>query len=224
MDRREGKRAAGPGARRRKWALYCTIIAAVSVPAVYFGYVAYRLHKGGRHFYTELHLAVLDGNVGRVRELLDRGARVDPRATDGVTPLHLAAGGREEIVRLLLSHGADANAETSLGYRPLVYAVAEDSLPQVRLLIEKGAVVNFRFAWRNTPLHVAALRASPEVAEYLLQHGADVNAIDDQGRTPLDMAVSEERPEVADVLRRYGGKTAAAISAAGTPDAEGAGH
>jgi ankyrin repeat protein len=43
--------------------------------------------------------------------LLDAGAPVDTRQSGGYTPLHEAAlNGNEELVTLLLSHGADANA------------------------------------------------------------------------------------------------------------------
>ena len=225
IDGNEGPTTARPAASRSRRVLwFAFIVAFIGLPVLYYGYWAYRLHKGGRELYSDLHVAVLDGDVGRVRELLDKGARADPRSAYGYTPLALATGKNDEIVRLLVSHGADVNAKTPLGYRPLVGAVYGDSLSQVRLLVEKGAEVDFHFLWRNTPLHVAALRASPEVTEYLLQHGADVNRLNDQGLTPLDMATSQERPDVADVLRRYGGKTAAEMPGTSKPDSAGAGQ
>src|SRR2546423_2925596 len=65
--------------------------------------------------------AALNGDAGRVRELLDNGVPVDPREWEthplglewNVTPLMCAAArGHLDIVRLLLGAGADVSAAT----------------------------------------------------------------------------------------------------------------
>ncbi|XP_075809594.1 transient receptor potential cation channel subfamily V member 5 [Microtus pennsylvanicus] len=78
---------------------------------------------------TALHIAIMNQNVNLVRALLARGASVSARVTGsafqrsphnliyyGEHPLSFAACvGSEEIVRLLIEHGADIRAQDSLG-------------------------------------------------------------------------------------------------------------
>ena len=62
------------------------------------------------------------GNAGIVINILQRGVSADERATDGTTPLLMAAKhGRTSVVEILLTKGANLNARdidnmTALGY------------------------------------------------------------------------------------------------------------
>ena len=58
--------------------------------------------------YTALHEAALSQSITSVRVLLENKAKVDAQSSEGLTPLHLAAGaGSTEIATTLLDHGAD---------------------------------------------------------------------------------------------------------------------
>ncbi|XP_069853028.1 transient receptor potential cation channel subfamily V member 6 isoform X1 [Dipodomys merriami] len=110
-------------------ALYDNLDAAMllmeAAPELVFEPMTSELYAGQ----TALHIAVMNQNVNLVRALLARGASVSARATGfafhlsphnliyyGEHPLSFAACvGSEEIVRLLIEHGADIRAQDSLG-------------------------------------------------------------------------------------------------------------
>ncbi len=81
-----------------------------------------------------------------IRLLFDAGASLDSTNTDGV-PLHMfvADVGNAPLLRLLLEHGADANAMQDNFQRPIIFeAVASYQQPEasVRALLEFGADPN----------------------------------------------------------------------------------
>ena len=62
--------------------------------------------------WTLLHVAVLQGHVEVVRELLSHGASVDFANKICDTPLQFAAyKGHVEVVRVLLNHGASVDLQ-----------------------------------------------------------------------------------------------------------------
>lgn len=63
--------------------------------------------------YTALHEAASGDAAEEINALIEKGAFVDPRDEDGVTPLMLAAGKGENCVAMvaLLKHGANVNAK-----------------------------------------------------------------------------------------------------------------
>ena len=70
-------------------------------------------------------------------------ANVEDRGMKGdCTPLmEAASAGHTDIVRLLIAHGADVNAQSSSGNTPLMYACAGGHEEVVRVLLEAGANV-----------------------------------------------------------------------------------
>jgi len=73
---------------------------------------------------TVLHLAVCEYNRRVIEILLDHGARVDEINDRIKTPLMKAAKfGNEEVVKLLLAHGADPNRRDEFDLTALHYAV-----------------------------------------------------------------------------------------------------
>jgi ankyrin repeat protein len=106
------------------------------------------------------------GNVGLVKNCLEKGANINARNGNGLTPLIAAAGGNG-------------------------WCIETDHLKIVELLINKGANVDAIDPSGTTALHKAAwVKNGTNMVRYLLDHGASVNAKDQSGRTPLLEAIS----------------------------------
>jgi len=87
---------------------------------------------------TALHQAVLDNNLVVVRILIQHGAQVDKADVDSWTPLHAsAANGHHHIAKYLISRGANKNALTDEGERPLDLVDPSDQVTLEVLLGEE---------------------------------------------------------------------------------------
>jgi ankyrin repeat protein len=87
-----------------------------------------------------------------------------------------ARTGKVEAVKVLLAHGANANAkESARGQTALMWAAAEGHADAIRLLVERGADVQTRSNGGFTALLFAAREGRIGAAKALLQAGASVN-------------------------------------------------
>lgn len=135
----------------------------------------------------DLHGAAFHGHLDLVAWCLERGASASHRdPVTGETPVHaaLCKANRpvyDGIVALLLRHGADVHAATTVG------APLDSFMRDVRGLGE-------------TALHRAAAFASATTIDLLLQAGASREARDIAGQTPLAWASWHLRPDA--ILRR----------------------
>lgn len=86
---------------------------------------------------TPLIAAVRDGDVNKVRELIDSGADVNEPGEQGWTPLNWAAGkGNLELVTLLIEKGADVFKVGRDQRTPQMIALAAGRVDVVRYLRE----------------------------------------------------------------------------------------
>jgi ankyrin repeat protein len=95
-----------------------------------------------------LHHFANAGDLDHLKAVLEKYPRLvnakRPQAgkdeTGKYTALHHAvAEGHIEVVKYLLSHGADIEADGGHGWRPLHLAASNDDLRIVQILVEKGA-------------------------------------------------------------------------------------
>jgi len=123
----------------------------------------------------------------------------EPEPEKQMYQLHQAAANADiEQVRLLLSKGADVNAENGEKKTPLHYAAKAGKMEVVQLLVEAGADVNAMGKNDWPPLCIAAENNHIAVAEYLIAHGADVNP--DNDWTPLQESPYSSSVEMVEVL------------------------
>ncbi|KAJ8730108.1 hypothetical protein PYW07_017146 [Mythimna separata] len=154
-----------------------------------------------------IHWAALGGNENLVDYLLDLGSPVDPLDDTSSTPLMLSSSaGRVEVVKLLLSKGADVNKKTSVrDQSSLHYACSKGHLEVAKLLINADANVNGADYLGATPLHRAAAQGRAAIVELLLNAPQiKVDVCDSTGSTPLHLACEEGREQVACMLVKAG--------------------
>lgn len=124
-----------------------------------------------------LSLACSAGYYELAQVLLAMKANVEDRGIKGdCTPLmEAASGGHVDIVRLLLLHHADINAQSRAGNTPLHYGACGGFKEVVQELMLNGANVEIHNENGHTPLMEAASAGHVDVAKILLEHGAGIN-------------------------------------------------
>jgi hypothetical protein len=147
------------------------------------------------------------GDLGAIRDFLDDGFTPNWRNEVGYTALMSAArGGQVEMIRFLLSRGADATLADQNGFTALHCAVMQPTNNGAReaicvqALIEAGVQPNVRDGSGGTPLMDAAWFGCVEAARELLLRGADATLVDQKGRTAKDLANSRGHAGVLKLL------------------------
>ncbi|XP_008803722.2 integrin-linked protein kinase 1-like [Phoenix dactylifera] len=98
-----------------------------------------------------------EGDVAGIRELLASGVDVNYRDIDRRTALHVAAcQGLPDVVQLLITNGAEVDAEDQWGSTPLADAIHYKNHEVIKLLEKHGARL------RIAPMHVKNSREVPE--------------------------------------------------------------
>ena len=141
---------------------------------------------------TPLHLASYHGFADVAEVLLEHGAQANAKDIQGQSPLHQVILGdhyfqsakitswprkyhADEVVylvRLLLKHGVDVNAQNNVQETPLHLASRLRLLEMARFLLEHGASVNMKNAEGNTPLQLASGRKRKAMRRLLSEYSA----------------------------------------------------
>ncbi|KAM7495935.1 hypothetical protein LguiA_020349 [Lonicera macranthoides] len=147
-----------------------------------------------------LRSAVVRRNSYFVSVLIDSGADVHNRDSDGLSVMSLAVrSGNMDVVRFLIESGCVFD---NLIDRFLHDAAEMDrvDLMEVLCLCYLDLDVNAKDMYNRTPLHVAAVRGYIEVIRFLVSVGGDPEIIDSNSWTPLHCAAFEGHSEAVELL------------------------
>ena len=153
---------------------------------------------------TALIPAAERGHVEIVRQLLTR-TDVDVNHVNNLgwtallEAIILSDGGErhQQIVQLLVDHGANINIADQDGITPLVHARARGFTEIEQILLSAAQT-------RDQSLIAAAEQGDLERVRQLLEHGASVTAQDERGRTALIAAAYQNNLPIADLLIQAG--------------------
>jgi len=162
---------------------------------------------------TALMMAAPD--VGKMKLLLDHGAKADARAKDKYSALLVAANypGSSAAMNLLLDRGATVRLPKGQGAplfnaHPIFLATFAGNADMVDRLYKAGDrlddKMNLLGRFPATPLLALATWHRTGAVRALLNAGAPVDQADDDGITPLSWAVISNRVEMARLLIEHG--------------------
>lgn len=140
---------------------------------------------------TTLSDAVWNGDVAAVNDFLNNGAAINGDKA-GIPLLTAISRNRVDMVRLLLSKGANVNVKDSYGMTPLAAAVGNCNADIIRLLLDKGVVVKadtkinvFQNKFNNTTQTFGTVLSSAinsdcvDVVMFVLEKSSKENIISD---------------------------------------------
>lgn len=156
----------------------------------------------GRNNWTALLLALEDERF-EVANILIGQPNLDFRAASptGMTPLMVAVWHkRPDLVKKILSRGADPNHQDKEGDAALHGAAWFGEAKILELLLDAGANPNLKNKLGGTPLMWAASYGQDEAVQILLKRGADPRLKDTDGVTAAGWAVKNGRSNLSMLL------------------------
>ena len=147
--------------------------------------------------------AVLDGKIGVIRLLVEKGANVNAQCgrDQHINALQAAAFyGKVEVIRLLLDMGAHVNALGGSYGTALQVAAFRGRIEAARLLLDNGAEVNSQSGYFGNALQAAALNGNIEIVQLLLDYGAQVNAQGGKYGNALQVAIYRGKVDIIRLL------------------------
>jgi hypothetical protein len=133
----------------------------------------------------------------------------------GATALYVTV--HPEIVRLLISHGANVNAVCTPNERTALHEAAwRQRVETAKVLIEARANLNMKDRYGRTPLMEAAGAGKLEMVRLLVEAGADLDLRDHANQTALMLSDGDHFEEAA-FLRQAGAYDDVVTAQSGVP-------
>lgn len=148
-----------------------------------------------------LLVAAEKGLLDDVKKFIKKGADVNTKTFEGVTPLMYASQkGHLEVVEFLLEKKADPELKPLDGISALHGAVMFNNLGVAELLVRNKANIDIEDKKGATPLMYAIAYNYFVMADMLIYYEASLSAEDKQGNSPLSVAVYTGNFEMAKLL------------------------
>ncbi|KAL8191010.1 UNVERIFIED_CONTAM: hypothetical protein K2H54_066661, partial [Gekko kuhli] len=155
---------------------------------------------------TQLRDAVKNGHYATVKMALNSSEEynLDQEDSSGMTLVMLAAaGGHDDILRLLIRKGAKVNCKQKSGTTALIHAAEKNNLTTVAILLEAGACVNLQQNSGETALMKACKRGNYDIVRLMIESGADCNILSKHQSNALHFAKQCNNLLVYELLRSH---------------------
>jgi ankyrin repeat protein len=182
-----------------------------------------RMEAGSGTGISALIFAITTHNPEAVQCIVEAGADVEAKGSNGNTALHIASFYVDDDddddsetsffstndcfddVKYLIEHGANVHAKNNEGATPLHLACGGGLFDIVKYLVESGSNLNTRNIHGRNALHMASCADAVDVVEYLVEcNAAALEARDDHGCTALHLASALGNTDVVMYLSKKG--------------------
>ncbi|XP_062959348.1 M-phase phosphoprotein 8 [Cynocephalus volans] len=150
--------------------------------------------------------AVKNGDYITVKVALNSNEEynLDQEDSSGMTLVMLAAaGGQDDLLRLLITKGAKVNGRQKNGTTALIHAAEKNFLTTVAILLEAGAFVNVQQSNGETALMKACKRGNSDIVRLVIECGADCNILSKHQNNALHFAKQCNNVLVYDLLKSH---------------------
>ncbi|XP_062567961.1 putative ankyrin repeat protein RF_0381 [Saccostrea cucullata] len=159
-----------------------------------------KLKQGGQ---TPLHRAVLKSHLKIIELLVEKGACIDTKDSEGRQAIHYAAQADDpNVLEYILNQGANIDVTENCGRRAIHYAIYNNQEENVKTLLNYGADIHAKDENAYLPLYSGVMIENPKIVKCLLLAGADPNECNRVSRQDyaLLMAVSLGNTEIVRIL------------------------
>ncbi|KAM8803158.1 M-phase phosphoprotein 8 isoform 2-T2 [Rhynchonycteris naso] len=150
--------------------------------------------------------AVKNGDYITVKVALNSNEEynLDQEDSSGMTLVMLAAaGGQDDLLRLLIRKGARVNRRQRNGTTALIHAAEKNFLTTVAILLEAGAFVNVQQSSGETALMKACKRGNSDIVRLVIECGADCNILSKHQNSAMHFAKQCNNVLVYDLLKNH---------------------